>query len=803
MINVSSEFKAAAVAPVKRVSASVVIDPFGDNPTTITDADNLVSFIIESTGELFSSVATVATVKLLGSDYDLIGKTIRIGYGLLVDSTNDTYEQLDYGYFTVTEAPVKKGAETTTIKAIGKMTEMQNSSYETGITYPITIANLASEIGNRFGLTVADMSTLPNVDYVIQEDLYENISEENYRNILAEIAGATASMAIVDNRTQQIIFRPHQTTVQGALDYEKLKTLTVGSHYGPVSSVVLSRLPQEDNIAVVDENMANSPGGKNKFILPANKTGRINDNSFAGTATSTSTGQATTKFDQVAFNLRPNTNYTISFNLTKSGDNLSERSGAVRLNIDNEWKNIWSGNSTTQRNSASFRTGATGAVIFGFYYFFNATTSGTVSAEWDDIQLELGTTPTQFEPFEPAGVIEVKLANNEIMDDDRTAFISNLLTAADGIEWTGFEATTVGLGWYECGDRLEFEDDQGNQVESIVTYHKITVDGGIKEELKGVTPEESTTDYALAGGVMKTIYNTEIKVDKQNQEIRSIVEEQTSFENQTNSNFTNITQNISSVVTSVQNSGGNNLIKNSAFYQVDSDNLPLYWTLSGGGTWSAIPSADASANGSLSGQVIQLANKTISQVITVKPDDDSIAEASKTYYSFSCRLKKTAVGSATITLTDGTQEGVWTISLGNNESSNYGEFAIEAILPHSTELTLTVTASNDNGIEFYVTDMMLAVGNYRSQWTQANGEFSNSQVQINIDGVTVKNNNLAGSYTRQTSQAVEVFKNNQLAAMVSSDEVSANTGAFKDEIDMPPIKIVAQTDGWAFVKKEG
>ncbi|MBQ3432828.1 hypothetical protein IJG22_00840 [Candidatus Saccharibacteria bacterium] len=657
MINVSDSFKAAAVAPVKRVSASIVIDPFGGSPTTITDADNLVSFTIESTGELFGSVATVATVKLLGSDYDLVGKTIRIGYGLHIDANN--FEQIDYGYFLVTEAPVKKGAETTTIKAIGKMSEMQNASYETGITYPITIANLAAAIGNRFGLVVADMSSLPNYNYEIQEDLYENISEENYRNILSEIAGTTATMAVVDDCTQQIYFRPHQTVVQGTLDYEKLKTLTVKAHYGPVNSVVLSRTPQEDNIAITDEQS-------------------VEDN----------------------------------------------------------------------------------------------------------------------------GLTEVKLANNEIMDDDRTAFIGNILNAVDGIEWTGFEATTVGLGWYECGDRVEFEDDEGNQVEGIITYRKITVDGGIKEELNGEIPAETTTNYALAGGVMKTIYNTEIKVDKQGQEIVSIVSRQDSFENQTNANFTAVTQNISSVVTSVQNSGGNNLIKNSAFYALDSNNLPLYWTLTGNGTWRAIPSADASANGSLSGQVIKLTDKVATQIVTVKPDDDSIPEASKTYYSFSCRLKKTAVGSATVTLSDGTQEGVWTISLGNNETSNYGEFAIEGILPHSTELTIAVEASDDSGIEFYVTDMMLAVGNLRTQWTQANGEFSNSQVQIDIDGVTIKNSNLEGTYTRQTSQAVEVYNNNQLAAMVSSEMVSAETGTFGKEIDMPPLKIVAQSDGWAFVKKE-
>ena len=657
MINVSDNFKSAAVAPVKRVTASVVIDPFDSNPATITDTDNLVSFSIESTGELFGSVATVATVKLLGSDYDLVGKTIRIGYGLSLGG--GSYESINYGYFLVTEAPVKKGAETTTIKAIGKMSEMQNADYETGIEFPRTIAELAEAVGNRFGLTVADMSLLPNYNYEITEDLYENISSENYRNILAEIAGATASMAVVDDRLLQIYFRPHQNTVQYSLDYEKLKSLTVGAHYGPVNSVVLSRMPAEDNIAITDEQS-------------------VEDN----------------------------------------------------------------------------------------------------------------------------GLTEVKLANNEIMDDDRTTFIGNLLNAVDGIEWTGFEATTVGLGWLECGDRVEFEDDNGNLVEGIITYRKITVDGGIKEEIKGEIPPETTTNYALAGGVMKTIYNTEIKVDKQGQEINLIVEEQTNFENQTNSNFTQVAQNIHGVVTSVQNSGGNNLIKNSAFYQVDGDNLPLHWALSGSGTWTAIPSADASANGSLSGQVIQLADKTISQVVTVKPDDDSIVEASKTYYSFSCRLKKTAVGSATITLSDGTQEGVWTISLGNNETSNYGEFAIEGILPHSTELTIRVTASNDTGIEFYVTDMMLAVGNLRTQWTQANGEFSNSQVQIDIDGVTIKNSNLDGSYTKQTSQAVEVFKNNQLAAIISSDTVSANTGAFKNEIDMPPLKVVAQSDGWAFVKKE-
>lgn len=653
MINVSSDFKTAASAPVRTIQASIVVDPFGSTPLTISSSTNLVSFTIESSGELFGSASSIATVKLLGSDYDLLGKTIRIMFGLLV---NNVYEQLDYGYYKVTESPIKKGAETTTIKAINMMGVMQEQSYESGITYPITIASLATAIGNRFELTVSDMTNLPNVNYQILEDLYANISETNYRNILAEIAGATATMATIDDRTRTIYFRPYQTNVQGILTYDNLKSLTVGASYGPVNSVVLSRTPQEDNIAVTNQT-------------------------------------------------------------------------SVELN----------------------------------------------------------------------GLTEVKLANNEIMDDNRVYFAADLLDAVDGIEWTGFEATTVGHGWYEVGDRISFTDSNNTTWEGIITYHSLTVDGGVKETIKGVVPTETTTNYALAGNVMRTIYNTEIKVDKQNRQIQSIVQEQTSFENQTATNFSNVTQNITSVVASVQNSGGNNLIRNSAMYAKGSNNLPASWELSGSGTWSISPSADASANGSLSGQVISLADKTVTQVITVKADNDSIPESDKTYYSFSCKIKKTAVGTCSVSLTDGTQEGVWAIELANGESSNYGEFAIEAILPHSSELTLSVTASAD--ALFYITDMMLAVGNLRSQWTQANGEFANSQVQIDIDGISVKNSNLNGTYAKITAQEVELYKNNSLKAVVSSDTIEAPVGVFEDEIDMPPLKVVSQSDGWAFVER--
>lgn len=655
MITASQAFKDAMKAPVKVLGATVYNSAEG---VAYTENDVLQSVAMTSTGYYFGTNTRSTTIKLVGTNFALVEKTVTISLSVLVDAANNIYDTISFGNFTVYEQETDLEKGITTIKAYDMMGMLSLEEYQEGeLAFPCTVANLASQIASRFNLTLGiDFTTLPNYDYTITEDLYANINGETYRDILAEIAGATATMAKVAT-TGELVFKPLQTVVDDELTYAEMKKFKFGSSYGPVNSIVLARTPAEDNIAVTDA-------------------------------------------ESVAAN----------------------------------------------------------------------------------------------------GLTEVKLANNEILDDDRQLLAQPLLDATDGFGYYPATINTVGLGWIEVGDRIEVTDDSENSYETIITDCQITINGGIKEELKSVAPTETQTNYAMAGGIGKTIYNTEIKVDKQNQRIESIVERQTQFENEVASNFSSIVQNITSIVTSIQNSGGDNLIKNSAMYAKDSSGVPLNWTFSGTGTWSATPSADARANGSLSGQVIKLADETVSQIVTVKPDDDSISEDEKTFYSFSCRIKKTAVGDCTVTLSDGTQEGVWTITVPNGEAVNYKEYAIEALLPHSTELTVSVTASND--AEFYITDMMLAVGSYRSKWTQANGEFSNSQVQIDSDGVTVKNSNLAGAYTRVTPQGVEVYLNSQLIALINSNTIKAPIGEFSQEIDLAPIKIVKQSDGIAFVEKE-
>lgn len=642
MIEVSNDFKDAAKAPVKTLRATISC---GED--YYTSEDVLVSFTKEDTGFYFGAATKSLSFKLIGTEYNLVGKSATVSFDI---QNNDTWEDCELGLFTIYEQTVNLEKGTTDFKAYDPVGVMGKAQYEIGnINFPCSVSNLLEQVANKFGLTV-NATNVPNLSHIIPEDLYAKITGITYRDIIAEIAGATASVAEVSG--SEIRLRPIEFSSTETLTYDNLKKAKLEPKYGPVNSIVLARTPTEDNIVVKDD------------------------------------------------------------------ESIAEN-----------------------------------------------------------------------------GLTEVKLANNEILDDNRQILAQPILDAVDDFYFYPFEITTEGHGWYEIGDRLAITDGT-NTWEIIISSISLTIGNGMKEILKGIAPNETQTNYALAGGITKTIYNTEIKVDKQGQTIESIVEEQNTLENQVNENYTTITQSISNVITSVQNSGGNNLIRNSAMYSLDDSGLPLSWTLSGAGTITIAPSAEAAVNGSLSRQNISLKNKTISQIIEVKADNSSITQ--KTYYSFSCKIKKTAVGECLVRITDGTESGLWEIELSNGDESFYDEYSLEGMLPNSSNLTVSIYGSNDS--EFSITDMMLAVGGYKSQWTQANGEFANMQVTIDNNGVTIRSNTLSGTYTKQTPQEVSTYTNNTLTATINDDGISAPKAKFRNEINMSPIKIVPQSDGWAFVR---
>lgn len=799
MITASSEFKNIMRQPMKAIQ--MVVNVLGDNPQTFSSADVLASVDIEADGYFFGAATKSLTMKLIGTDYDLVGAEVKPTLKAQLEASSVEYEPMEYDTFQISEQTVDLEKGMTTLKGYDFMGVAANMPYTAGgLSWPCTVASLAEQVALKLSIPLAtDMTTLPNYDYEIPEDLYAKISNTTYRSILAEIAGTTATICRITNG--ELHFVPAQSESVDELTYDNLLKVKLMPKYGKLSSVVLARTPQGDNIAVVDEETRDSSKNKNIFdaetILPltiqtkspsdATVVYDSEDNTLTITATSNDTFTPSLSAvksrlnDGIYFNVEPNTNYTLSF----SADTVANVKCLAYGYNQSTGKHTNLGN-VVGRNILTFNSGAHTecAIRFGSRY------NGTVTT-FSNIQVEKGTSATPYEPFELNGIVEVKLANNEILDDNREAMAEPILNAVKGFEFYPSEANTEGHGWYECGDRVQISNGT-NTYETVITHIKLSFSGGMKEELKAVAPDETQTNYALAGGITKTIYNTEIKVDKQGQEITSVVSRQDQFENQTLENFSQITQNISSVVTTIQTTGGGNLIHNSVGYNVDSNGNLANWTKTG--TVSATSSPESVSYGALSGNQISLSASS-SAVQRVSVSDES-------KYTLSFKAKKALAGNVTVHLRNDIDD--FTVVIPADQTFLWSSFNITGVKPSSNYFDVVVEA-DANIDSFAITDLMLATGDSTTPWVSASDEILSKSVAVDGSGVTVKSST-NNDYVKLDEFGLNGYHGSTNVFKLQQDVTEVAKLKSRDQIEMPPIKIVPITSGnragWAFVKQE-
>lgn len=203
------------------------------------------------------------------------------------------------------------------------------------------------------------------------------------------------------------------------------------------------------------------------------------------------------------------------------------------------------------------------------------------------------------------GVTSFSIINNEIVDDDRTTTIAPLYTSlindAPFIEFDDLTLDTVGHGWYEIGDSWTVTV-VGVDYIPFVTEHTMTINGGIKETIVSKIPTQDPIDRQTAGGITKTLYDTTIKVDRQNNEITSLISELETLDNETQLSFSEVQQTIDNVTTSIQTTGGGNLIKNSVGYGDQSYTVlnatAAFWLATGSGTDPTLTAATITGAGS-------------------------------------------------------------------------------------------------------------------------------------------------------------------------------------------------------------
>lgn len=788
MIVVSNDFKTAMTRPVKELQAYIE-----GNGQSIRDSDDLINFKVSGEGGMCKSVMKKLEAKYLG-EHNLLGQWVSAGFGAKLAS--GAFEYLSYGSFLVSELTITKDTGETNIVAYDKMINAMKPYVKLDVTYPIDLLTYTRELCKACDLELGNV--------VFGNNILKNITSYLWRDNVGGVA------EVYDNYIK-VIMPETPTKFSGV--YSTAVRESLAGMWG--RKAVYSFYAKADTERTIMFQSVGEEGHRHiNLTTEWQRFSYVVDN-FADFSPTFYCGDSLDK-----------TPYYIKDIMLEEAPALSEYKAYNTMNdwqitatTDNEgniidlWENI---DGITYRDifvQIAQATGSTCIIGNDDKVYFKPITNTGERLTYDNmfkLKLEdkygeinsvvLSRTPQEDNVFlkndasiEENGLTEFKIENNQIVDRNRENAIQPIFDALNGVSYYPFETTTEGLGWYEIGDSFEIETDTGDVFNTVLYNLNISVDGSLKETLKTTAESKTQTQYQYATSISKRIKNTEIIVDKQNNEIKSLVSDMHDEDGVVNEMYTQITQKIDNIEFKVQHSGGDNIIKDSVMfaYANTEDNSP--WGVSGDGTLTIQSDVEAQKHGGLSGQSFTLLNKKAIQRVSVNVS----TESNPTRYSFGTKIKKLATGNCYVKIYNTVEN--YLIEIPSGKEAFYDDYEIKGMTPKESYYDIEFYGSADSGATF--TDNMLALGEYKSQWTQANGEIMNTQVNINTDGVRVNRGD--GEYTVMSPTEFAGYSNNTRVFSLNGDVTDVSKLHAKDEVKMVPLKIVPVTEGdligWAFV----
>lgn len=402
----------------------------------------------------------------------------------------------------------------------------------------------------------------------------------------------------------------------------------------------------------------------------------------------------------------------------------------------------------------------------------------------------------------PSNPIEYRVENDVIVDKNRELYASIMYNFINGLTFIPCNITLLKGRPEICAlDYFTFNDMEEVERNSIVFTHEFTFDGNFSSAISCTSKTQTQTNYRRAGTLTKRVQTTELWVDKAAGEIASLIQDMYAENGIVNTNYSKIEQTINQILMTVQSSGGNNLLLNSVGFAGEES-----WELSKTGTVQETSSVDLQEN-TVSGGAFILNSSSITQRVTVKANASDASEDDKQYYSFSCKIRKGAESSGIIRIYNDEEEYVIPL---DEIAQEYTEFSLKGLLPKMNYYNVELKSISG---EILFSDNMLNMGNITTQWTQANGEILNTQVNITNNGITIKSiqfdNN--GQYTvispLEFSGYAKVNGIQTKVFTINGDTTEVEKLNARSGIIMTPIKIVPITTGdnlgWAFVPSGG
>lgn len=263
MYEVSQEWSTGITADARDIRARIVLD----GSTVLTDDEEIVSIKIIracNTESRFFGNAISSQMEVL--IYESV-KTESIAAGMAVQAffslANAPSEQVPAVPMRISKAERDPDAGTVKLTAYDALyvADAYAADQISGIAYPLSLSDYAAAAAGVFGITLADttwyhagleLSAPPNLS-----------GSETVREVIARIAEAAFCNAVID-RAGRLAFTDMRgkDAVPYTIDAEQYYECTVGEESGPYNTLVLARLPQEDNIYREDEEAVAADGRK-------------------------------------------------------------------------------------------------------------------------------------------------------------------------------------------------------------------------------------------------------------------------------------------------------------------------------------------------------------------------------------------------------------------------------------------------------------------------------------------------------------------------------------------------------------
>jgi len=397
------------------------------------------------------------------------------------------------------------------------------------------------------------------------------------------------------------------------------------------------------------------------------------------------------------------------------------------------------------------------------YLLFQTTTGITISAgEYEEFEdkrdtqyitiISLGVSNIEGENVEArdeAGIIlygenYLKINDNPFAysQSKRESLITAIYTQCIGFGYSSMVLKNCLYPQLECGDKIAVVNKDGESIETTVL--RITYNG-TDITLEAPSLIKASVEYSNPLDSLDITKLTEIRVDKAEQEITSLIEQTQEISNDVSNNYvttevlTNvIEQTLVATINRISQSGGFNLLKNTQFFLDGED-----WAISVGADYTISQTSEIEQN-TLSKSELMLNTGTFTQNFETEIDK---------VYTISCKYKHTDNGGAESH-----------IRLYLTPSTYLDILSTTTDVTSRTEFSYTFTATTNtpsiviysNNSDFYITDLIIQNGE-STIWTPNAQEVRGINYVLNRDGERIYNLSNTSLYSQTDSNSFDTY----------------------------------------------